>query len=190
VLRALLVALDQWVTEGTEPPASRVPTLATGTLVPPSELKFPALPNVCPPQATNNIAVLDDWVNPPRQPTRTYTALVPQVGADGNEVAGILLPAIAVPRATHTGWNLYRTPELASELYDREGIWLPFARTQAERQAKGDPRPSLAERYGTHAAYVKQVNDVVQDLLCARLLLPEDAARFIDEATQQNPFAP
>jgi hypothetical protein len=35
VLRALLVAMHQWVSAGTEPPASRLPHIADGTLVPP-----------------------------------------------------------------------------------------------------------------------------------------------------------
>src|SRR5690349_9293278 len=35
VQRALFVALDQWVTQGVQPPASRHPKLADGTLQPP-----------------------------------------------------------------------------------------------------------------------------------------------------------
>jgi hypothetical protein len=132
--------------------------------------------------------VLEDWVHPPRIPEKTYTALVPQVDADGNEVAGVRLPAIAVPLATHTGWNLYNIPGLEGEFSDREGICLPFARTKAERLAKGDPRPSLEERYGSHAAYVQRVSEVVRALLQARLLLPDDASRFVDAAARQDPF--
>ncbi|MDZ7378371.1 MAG: alpha/beta hydrolase domain-containing protein, partial [candidate division KSB1 bacterium] len=67
---------------------------------------------------------------------------------------------------------------------------MPFAKTLAERLAKGDPRPSLAERYGSHAAYVQRVSEVVRELLQARLLLPEDAARYVDAAARQNPFQP
>src|SRR6059036_1940554 len=85
-LRALLVALDQWVTAGIAPPDSRVPTLVADTLVDPPALAFPALPDVQPPRRTNGVAVLDDWVYPPRMPDKTYTPLVPQVDADGNEV--------------------------------------------------------------------------------------------------------
>jgi len=65
---------------------------------------------------------------------------------------------------------------------------LPFAKTKAERLAKGDPRPSLEERYGSHAAYVQRVSEVVRELLQARLLLPEDAPRFGDAAARQDPF--
>jgi len=187
-LRALLVALDQWVTAGIAPPDSRVPVLAAGTLVTPEALAFPKLPHVYPLRRTNCVAVLEDWVHPPRRPDKIYTTLVPQVDADGNEVAGVRLPTIAVPLATHTGWNLYNLPGLEGELCDRQGICLPFAKTQVERLAKGDPRPSLEERYGSHAAYVQRVSEVVRELLQARLLLPEDAARFVDAAAQQDPF--
>jgi hypothetical protein len=134
------------------------------------------------------VAVLEDWVHPPRPPEKGYTTLVPQVDADGNEVAGVRLPAIAVPVATHTGWNLYNIPGLEGEFCDREGMCLPFAHTKAERLAKGDPRPSLEERYGSHAAYVQRVDEVVRELLQARLLLLEDATRFVDAAARQDPF--
>jgi hypothetical protein len=33
-------------------------------------------------------------------------------------------------------------------LCDRDGSLIPFARTRREREATGDPRPSLEERYG------------------------------------------
>lgn len=188
-LRALLVALEQWVTVGITPPDSRVPTLADGTLVTPQALAFPKIPGVQPPLQMNTIAVLEDWVHPPAKPEKTYQARIPQVDADGNEVSGIRLPSIAAPLATHTGWNLYHLPGLDGELSDREGTCLPFAVTQAARLAAGDPRPSLVERYGDHAGYVQRVSAVVSELLQARLLLPEDAARFVDTATQHNPFA-
>jgi hypothetical protein len=46
VLRALLVAMDQWVSTGTEPPASRVPRVADGTLVPPLPQASQGFPNI------------------------------------------------------------------------------------------------------------------------------------------------
>lgn len=131
-----------------------------------------------------------DWVNPEHIPGKAYTALVAKVDIDGNEVAGVRLPAIAAPLATYTGWNFYKTPYPEGELCDREGIYVPFAKTKAEREAKGDPRLSLEERYGNHAAYLKKVSEVVADLLRARLLLPEDAARFMDETARNDPFKP
>jgi Alpha/beta hydrolase domain len=190
VLRALLVALDRWVTEGVEPPDSRVPTLAAGTLVAPKDFKFPAIPEVQAPSFANRVDVLTDWVHPESTSVSAYTPLVPQVDSDGNEIAGIRLPAIAVPLATYTGWNFYKAPYPEGELCDREGSYLPFARTKAERLANGDPRPSLEERYGSHEAYIQRVKEVVRELLEARLLLHDDALRFVDEAAGRNLFKP
>jgi hypothetical protein len=101
---------------------------------------------------------------------------VPQVDADGNEIAGIRLPDISVPTGTFTGWNLYKSPYPDGELADRDGSFLAFAATETERGA--DPRPSLAARYpGTtrHDA----VRAVVRALLADRLLLQEDADRLL-----------
>jgi hypothetical protein len=100
------------------------------------------------------------------------------------------LPAIAVPLATHTGWNLYKAPYPEGELCDREGSYVPLAKTKAERLANSDPRPSLEERYGNHEAYVQRVKEVVHELQDARLLLPEDAAQFMNEAARCQLFEP
>ena len=127
-----------------------------------------------------------DWVYPTAPPDNAYVALVPQVDADGNEVAGIRLPPIAVPLATYTGWNLYAAPYPEGEFCDREGSYVPFAPTRAERAAQGDPRLSLEERYGSQTAYVQKIDEVVRALLAERLLLPEDAARYVHEARQQT----
>jgi hypothetical protein len=95
-----------------------------------------------------------------------------------------------VPLATHTGWNLYQAPYPEGELCDREGSYLPFARTKIEHLANGDPRPSLEERYGNHEAFMQRVKEIVHELQEARLLLPEDARRFLDEAACRNLFEP
>ncbi len=178
-IRALLVALDEWVADGREPPASRLPRIADGTLVPAEAVAWPKLASLVPPRAPNDVSPLPDWINP--QPAaKSWRALVPQVDADGNELAGIRLPDIAVPRGTFTGWNLYKAPLPAGELADREGTYLAFAETPAERTA--DPRPSLAERYPSHEAYVARVQAVVDALQRDRLLLDEDAAAYMARA--------
>jgi hypothetical protein len=137
-------------------------------------------------KAMNNIHVIRDWIKPDVDTARPYGARVPQVDADGNETAGIRLPDIAVPLATHTGWNLYKTPFPEGELCDRDGSYAPFAATRAEREAKKDPRPSLEERYSGHAAYVKQVEDATGRLVAARLLLKEDAERIMTRANSDE----
>ena len=105
-----------------------------------------------------------------------------QIDADGNEIAGIRLPEIAVPLATHTGWNEYAKPHPEGELCDRDGTYSPFAATRAEREAKKDLRLSLEERYGDHAGYVKQFTAATEKLVAERLLLREDADVLIAKA--------
>jgi hypothetical protein len=180
-IRALLVALDEWVTSGREPPPSRLPRIADGTLVPTDAVVWPKLSSLVPPHAANDVVPLDDWTSPQPQ-TRTWRALVPQVDQDGNEIAGIRLPDIAAPRGTFTGWNLYRLPLPAGELADRDGTYLAFAATLAEREQSGDSRASLSERYPDHETYVALVRKAVAVLQHDRLLLEEDAAAFLVRA--------
>jgi len=181
-LRALLVALDEWVSQGKAPPASRTPRLADGTLVTPAQLKFPAIPGIEKFFGMNDIHLVRDWIKPDVDATRVYGARVPQTDADGNETPGIRLPDIAVPLATHTGWNLYKSPFPDGELCDRDGSYSPFAVTRAEREARKDPRPSLEERYGSHAGYVRKVEEAARALVAERLLLQEDADRLVERA--------
>jgi hypothetical protein len=181
-LRALLIALDAWASEGRAPPASRTPRIADATLVEAGRLAFPEVPGIVLARRVNEIRVLRDWVKPELATSKPYATLVTQVDADGNEVAGIRLPDIAAPLATYTGWNFYRAPFPAGELCDRDGSYKPFAATRAQREAAGDPRPSLEERYGSHANYVKRVEDAMERLVADRLLLREDAAVIITKA--------
>jgi hypothetical protein len=186
-LRALMVALDRWVNEGIAPPPSRVPTLADKTLVAPDNAGFPALPGIAVARRGNEIAIFDDWVNPKPNLAKRYVPLVPATDADGNEVAGIRLPDIAVPRATYTGWNLYQRPFPEGELCDRDGSYSAFAATRAEREKNGDPRPSIEERYASPADYVARVRQAADALVAARFLLPEDAAAYVARAQAVSP---
>jgi hypothetical protein len=181
-LRALLVALDDWASTGTEPPPSMTPHLKDATFTTTDALKFPAIPGIQTTRRYNQIGVLKDWIRPDMDMMRPYRTYVTQVDADGNEIAGIRLPDISVPLATYTGWNIYRAPFPEGELCDRDGSYKPFAATRAERESANDPRRSLAERYGDHAAYVKQVEDAAAKLVASRVLLNEDAARLIARA--------
>lgn len=185
-LRALLVALDQWVSDGIAPPPSRVPTIADGTLISPDNIGFPAIPSFQVAQHVNEIVLFGDWVFPKPEKSKSYRPLVARVDADGNEVAGIRLPDIAVPLATYTGWNLYKAPFPEGALCDRTGSYAAFTTTRAEREAKGDPRLSLEERYGSHTNYVAKVRAAAAELVKARLLLPEDAEQYVQAATAED----
>jgi hypothetical protein len=185
-LRALLIALDEWASEGKAPPGSRTPRIADRTFVAPGDSKFPSIPGVSIVRRANTFGVLKDWTKPEMDMSKPYRVLVPTVDADGNETSGILLPDIAVPIATYTGWNLYKAPYPEGELCDRDGTYALFARTRAEREARGDPRPSLEERYGGHAAYVKRYEEAVQRLARERLILAEDAERFMSRVRSEE----
>ncbi len=182
-LRALFQALEEWVTQGREPPPSRVPTIAAGTAVNAEAVRMPRVSGFAVAPGPNGIIAPVDWIDPPESgPTRLYDTFVSAVDEDGNEVAGIRTPSIAVPLGTYTGWNVYRVQP--DELADRDGSFVPFARTKAEREAAGDPRPSLEERYGSRDGYVAKVQAAADALVADRLLLPSDAAAFV--AAAQN----
>ncbi len=184
-LRALLVALSAWV-DGKAPPPSRTPRLGDGTLLPVNALKFPEIPGIVVARKVNQFGVLKDWVKPEMDMRQPYQVRIPAVDHDGNETSGIRLTDIAVPLGTYTGWNLYKAPYVEGELCDRDGTFAPFAATAAERNAKGDPRPSLEERYGSHAAYVQKVAEAAAQLVAGRVLLQEDAERLIARAKNDD----
>jgi Alpha/beta hydrolase domain len=185
-LRALLVALEEWVKTGVMPPPSRVPSIAHGTAVAAEAVVMPKVPGFAVAPGANQIAAPVDWVDPPARLDNFYGTRVSAVDADGNEVAGIRLPSIAVPFATYTGWNVYKAQP--GELADRDGSLIPFTRTKREREAAGDPRPSLEERYGGRDAYVARVEAAAAALVADRLLLPSDAATYVEAARKCDRF--
>jgi hypothetical protein len=103
-----------------------------------------------------------------------YPSFIPKNDSDGNEIAGVRLPDVTVPLATYTGWALRRGVH-ANDGCEANGQFIPFAMTEAERAAKGDPRPSVAARYATFAAYHGEVRSALNDMVSDRLLLCEDA---------------
>src|SRR5262249_25972219 len=115
---------------------------------------------------------------------REYAVLVPQVDADGNDVPGIRTPHIAAPVATYTGWNPRLPHQGGPALSSIIGSYLPFAATREQRQASGDPRPALTERYWSAAHYVRCIACAAQQLVEQRLLLEEDADHYVARAIQ------
>ena len=184
-LRAMVVALEDWVVRGATPPPSEVPRRVDGTGVEAQSLPMPRVPGVSWATRDNKMGRdRVDWVDAPPERIRTYASFVPAVDADGNEVAGIRLPHVAVPLGTYAGVNVYR--DLPGELCDRDGIYAPFARTRAERERTGDKRPSLQERYGTREVYVARVRAAAEALVARRLLLRGDAERYVEAAREQE----
>ena len=106
-MRALLIALTEWVEHGIAPPDSRFPSRGAGTLVPLDEAreKFPRLPQVNFPTVLNELRLRDHSVEPPIEST-AYPVFVQATDADGNAQGGIRHPLLDVPLATHVGWSL------------------------------------------------------------------------------------
>jgi hypothetical protein len=86
------------------------------------------------------------------------------------------------------GWALRATPpgetggRVLVDGCDASGQRIPFVATLAARQATGDPRPSLAERYSSHTDYVAKVTAAAQALQAQRLLVDIDVAKYISAA--------
>lgn len=178
--RALLVALEGWITDRVAPPPSRYPSRADGTLGQPAHL-YPPIPGL-PYAGLYNPA---QWVEPGDPPVvrGTYPLLLPKVDPDGNTLAGIRLPLIEAPRATYTAWNPTRGVA-ADTLCNQKGGVLPFAATKAEAQAARDPRPSLEERYPDPDAYAAAVRAAAERMVAERTLLPADAEEMAKAAAE------
>src|SRR5262249_2819123 len=160
-MRALMAAMDKWVRDRVQPPASRYPRLQDGTLVRSTEIAFPAVATVTSPRTlAASQRGINRLVAQEGAPGTPLPLLVPQIDQDGNELAGIRLPEIAAPLATYTGWN-YRKPAIGApnQLYPLLGSYIPFAATKTDRERAHDPRASIEERYPTRERYLALVQE-------------------------------
>jgi len=192
VMRSLLLAMNRWITDGTAPPDSRYPRIADGTLVPPGKLAFPKIPGVAvatvphlayradygPEFATKGIVTQE----PPRI-GKAFPILVPQVDADGNELAGVRVPELAVPVATYTGWNLFNERSGPTDVVSSmQGSFIPFAGSKGDRERSGDPRRSVEERYQGRAQFLDRISQAATGLVGQGYLLKADLPRIVEQA--------
>lgn len=202
-VNALRVHFRNWVMKGVEPPPSQWPKIKDKNLVAATKnaIGFPTLPQLrrTVPEPDFIMPVLDyDWgpkfnavdgsgvasmAPPPIKQVLPMRA--PKVNADGNELGGVPVVLLEAPLGTYLGWNITAggvRPFHQGQICNYVGGMIPFPKTMAERQATGDPRLSLQERYGDHAGYVKAVTKAVERVQKAGFLLPEDGQRLIQEA--------
>ncbi len=202
-VNALRVHFRNWVMLGTEPPASRYPTLAAGTLVDAHKaaMGFPALPGLRStlPERDFIMPVLDyDWGTDfkamdgsgiasfaPPKIKQVLKMMAPKVDADGNELGGLPVVLADAPLGTYLGWNVTADGEMPfhkDQICNYVGGMVPFARYAQARLANGDTRLSLEERYGSHEGYVAAVTKAAERAHKAGFLLEEDAKALITEA--------
>jgi hypothetical protein len=191
-------ALDEWVDKKITPPASNFPTRAEGQLVTLAEYRklFPKIPGVEPPEVMAELDVLDfgpDFgttggrltIQPPRHGA-PYALFVPKPDKDGMAMADARSMEVSAPLGTSVGWNLRDAGHREDDLCGLEGSFFPFAKSKAERLAMHDPRLSLEERYHDHAGFVAAVKKAAQQLVRARLMLPEDVTVWVAAAEKSD----
>ena len=201
LLRAALVNLDRWVSYGEAAPPSQYPRIADGTAVSPAAVApgLEAVPGVRLPSPVRKFTRLDFGPDPgvpsvvPATVGREFPCLVSQVDADGNEVAGIRLPLVSVPLASHLGWNR-RHADIGGEGQTLStggasggtlrGSSIPFAATRAERESSGDPRPSIEERYESRQAFLDHIEANARQLVSDGYLLEEDVPPMVAQAAE------
>ena len=199
LLRAAIVNMDRWVTSGDQPPPSRYPRLDDGTAVSPESLAatIRAVPGWTFPEPLRRFTRLDFGPEPgvasnvPPLVGEPYPLLVPGLDQDGNEVCGIVLPFHSVPLATHTGWNL-RHADMGGEGQilssggasggTLAGSTIPFPATREDREASGDPRMSIEERYSSRGDYLDKVAQAARGLIEQGYVLSEDLDVIVSQA--------
>jgi hypothetical protein len=182
-LRALLVALTDWVQHGDAPPASAYPTLTAHQLVRADTRSMPTIPGVANarvPHTPHRLSFGDAWdrrviTQEPPVVGAPYTVLVPRSDSLGNDLGGIRSVELRVPLATYLPWQL-RTVPPTDRLVSFQGTFVPLPRTDAERRSRGDSRPSLERLYPSRDAFLSSVDGATQALVAERFLLPEDRA--------------
>ena len=200
---SLVAAMVDWVAEGKEPPPSRYPRIADGTLVPshidgqinsaawnpldgynhPGGIYQPIHASYGARWASDRI--IDQH---PQYSDHFYTTLVPKVDANNNDLpeSTILPPLTSVPLGTFMPWNL-RNPSTGGEksLARLSGAYIPFAYTGEEARRNRDPRSSIDRLYSSYDQYLARYEQATDELIDQGYLLPGFKAVYMGLA-QQN----
>jgi hypothetical protein len=195
-VRAAYALLDNWVSGGVLPPPSNYPRQENGTLGTLAQVtaKFPVIKDVNFPTQFNVLRLLNygpgftssggiQSINPPVV-GQAYQEFLPISGVDGQTIAGIQPLNVRVPIGTGTGWNVENfTGPRSGDLCGLTGSFFALPNTLAERQASGDTRLSLVEKYQDNAGYLAAVTLAVKNLVSERFLVQSDADAYIASAT-------
>jgi hypothetical protein len=198
---ALLDDFIALVMNGTKMPPSRYPTLRDGLLVPATQKAegFPTIPGYAFQGNQINFAELFDFgrdldtheesgivtIQPPII-DRVLPTFAVKVDSDGNEFSGVPSVLFQAPLATYTGWNTFAAGIFKGQQCALSGSSFPFIESKAARLAAKDPRPSVEERYGTHAGYVCVVTNAANKAVKQRFLRATAATTLIAQATASN----
>ena len=202
---SLLVAMYRWVAEGEEPPESRYPRIADGTLAP-SHIDGRINRSVWTPlRGVNHPAALyrpahanygSRWdgeriiYRHPQSSDQWYGALAPAVNSDNNDFAQstVLPPLTAVPLATFIPWNL-RAPATGAELSLARlaGGYIPFPANTAAAVQSGDPRNSVEGLYRSFEDYLEKYEAATDQLISEGYLLPGFKQAYMDIAHANEP---
>ncbi|MFV0383982.1 alpha/beta hydrolase domain-containing protein [Paracoccus sp. (in: a-proteobacteria)] len=180
IMRALLTGLNDWIATDKEPPASRYPTLADGTLVPLSELSLPHIAGAGAFIPAYNVLQVRDYSSQPPGGGGAYPVLVPQMDEDGNATGGIEMPAVSEALATLWGWNPRNEGFAEGDLCGLTGSRLPFPANADS--ADGDSRKPVSERYADQDAYVAATIAAAEALVQQGLMLEADIDLITERA--------
>ena len=184
-LRALMSSLIDWVALRKEPPASIYPTLSSGNLVTARDQSFPRIPNLPVARIPYQVYHMDfgrRWRQgiidrEPPQVGAPYPEIVSRVDTIGNDLGGIRSVEVSVPLATYYPWALRAGfPAGRDRLVSFRGTFVPLPKTEAQRRATGDSRPSIESLYGDKSRFMTKVDSALLSLIGQRFLLSEDSA--------------
>jgi hypothetical protein len=182
-------ALIDWVKIGKEPPPSLYPTLKSKNLVRASDQRFPAIPNLPVARIPHQPYRLDFGPRWPQgitdfEPPRIgdpYPVLVSRVDSIGNDLGGIRSIELLAPLATYYPWQLRIGMSAANDrLVSFRGTFIPLPKTEADRRATRDSRPSIESLYGNRSTFMSRVDSATATLVRERFLLPEDVSAARD----------
>lgn len=201
---SLLVAMYDWVAQGKEPPPSRYPRIADGSLVPShvdgaiNAAAWNRLQGVNHPAGpyTPSFANYGDrWASEriidrhPKTSDMHYRALVPAVNKDNNDSAHttVLPPLTQVPLATFVPWNLRAVSSGAERSLARlAGGYIPLPANDAMARRVGDPRSTIGALYASFDDYLSKYEAATDTLIREGYLLPGFKQTYMDIARSND----